>query len=156
MGFGSGFVGGGGSGGGGGAPSGPAGGDLAGTYPLPTIGAIDGVALVGGVIQPASLPVNTASTIRSTTGVPNTLSTDQAGDFAWDASAVVLYGPLGGTIAVGTPWTTGPSTAPVNGLDSAGSASAAQTAAQSFATSADTALLTAVDTLTNKRITKRI
>lgn len=58
-----------------------------------------------------------ATTIRSTTGPPTVLTTDIVGDFAFDPSAGVMYGPLTGTPVVGQPWINGATSgAVVNGF----------------------------------------
>lgn len=68
----------------------------------------DVASLVGGTVPIAQLPSSTANTARATTGAPTILSTDLAGDFAIDAVAGVLYGPLtaGTGLVVGHGWNT--------------------------------------------------
>jgi hypothetical protein len=93
------------------------GGDVTGPSGSNTIAAIAGVALVGGIIQLASLPVSVAVQTRSGSGAPTVLTTDQAGDSYWDYTNAVMYANLQGSpITAGQPWTTAPNTANVSDL----------------------------------------
>jgi hypothetical protein len=47
-----------------------------------------------GVTSSTAAQTNASSSIRATTGAPTVLSTDQNGDFAYDAIANVMYGPF--------------------------------------------------------------
>jgi hypothetical protein len=85
----------------------PPAGDLSGSWPNPTVAAIDGVALVDGVIQLASLPVSVATTLRVGSGAPTVLTTDQGGDSYFDYTNTVLYAGLSASPTVGQPWTSG-------------------------------------------------
>lgn len=84
--------------------------------PLTQRAAVNGVATLDGtgLIPVAQLPTSTAAVTRSTTGSPLVLVTDQVGDFAFDAVAGVLYGPLSGTLTVGLGWNAGSATAAIN------------------------------------------
>ena len=55
-----------------------------------------------GRVPVSELPLISTTTLRPTTGPPTSLSTDQTGDFACDASAQILYGPFSGTGVSGT------------------------------------------------------
>jgi hypothetical protein len=127
--------------------------------------------LVSGTVPISELPTSTAPSLRATSGVPTITSTDDAGDFAWDEAATTMYGPLGGTLTVSTLWTASPATCPVNALAPTASPTFTGTptaptqsaltnntdlATTAYADSAVAAMLTATDTLTNKRITKRV
>lgn len=91
-------------------------GDVTATGPGAAAATLVDTANVIAIIQ-ENIPASTAPVLRSTSGPPVIISTDQVGDFAFDSTAIILYGPLGGTPgALGTLWTTGPSTAPVNAL----------------------------------------
>jgi hypothetical protein len=79
-----------------------------------TIEAIDGVALVGGIIQPASLPVSVATVLRVGQGPPTVLVTDGAGDTYFDNLNSIWYSNLQGSpITSGIGWTTAPNTCTV-------------------------------------------
>jgi hypothetical protein len=87
------------------------GGDLGGTTTAPILTATSNVesiitanSTVAGAVQQSS--VISANSIRPTTGAPAALSTDQAGDFAYDSSANVMYGPFSGNGISGT-WPSG-------------------------------------------------
>lgn len=56
------------------------------------------------LIPAASIPIVNATIIRATTGAPTVLSSDQTGDFAFDSTARVMYGPLGASPNLGQPW----------------------------------------------------
>lgn len=64
--------------------------------PLTQRAAANGVATLGsgGQVPVAQLPTSTAGTIRDTVGAPVVITGDQAGDYAFDAGAGILYGPL--------------------------------------------------------------
>jgi hypothetical protein len=84
--------------------------------PLTQRAAVNGVATLdgSGLIPVNQLPASTAAVTRSTTGAPLVLVTDQVGDFAFDAVAGVLYGPLTGSPTVGLGWNAGSATAAIN------------------------------------------
>lgn len=77
-------------------------------------GAADGVAQLNssGLVPVSELPASTATIMRATYGAPTVLATDQVGDFAFDPTAAVMYGPLSGTPVIGNLWTV--SGSPVN------------------------------------------
>lgn len=73
------------------------------------LGAANGVAQLDatGFLDVADLPASTASTMRATSGAPTVLATDIVGDFAFDATASILYGPLTGTPVLAAAWING-------------------------------------------------